>query len=119
MPALARRLLALPQVQKASEEELEMTEERGWVTGQTVVGDTEHEHSHASEIHSHDHYHVTHHHTGGPLGEFAHRAQYHEHQHNHAPVVHAHEKYDEAKEAEEHAAAAHVHDHDAPTGGGF
>jgi hypothetical protein len=96
-----------------------MTEERGWVTGQTVVGDEEHEHSHASEIHSHDHYHVTHHHTGGPLGEFAHRAQYHEHQHNHAPMVHAHEKYDEKKEAEEHSAAAHVHDHDAPTGGGF
>jgi hypothetical protein len=93
-----------------------MTQERGSVD-QTVVGDVENEHSHAGQIHSHDHYHVSHHHTGGPLGEFEHRAHYHQHEHNHARLVHAHEKYDEATEGADHAAMAHTHDHEAPTRG--
>ena len=46
-------------------------------TRQNVVGDEEHEHSHPANVHTHDHYHVSHHHTGGLMGEFEHRAHYH------------------------------------------
>lgn len=88
-------------------------------TTQRVPGDAEHEHSHDSELHTHDHYHVSHHHTGGLLGEFEHRAQYHSHGHNHAPVLHAHEKYDAEQELKEHAGTAHVHDHTSPAKNGL
>ena len=84
---------------------------------QRVVGDAEHEHSHGAVVHSHDHYHVTHHHRGGPLGEFEHRSSYHEHQHNHASLVHAHDGRDQGGEAADHNSTAHTHDHDAPTSG--
>jgi hypothetical protein len=87
-------------------------------TTQRVVGDLEHEHSHSPMIHTHDHYHVSHHHTGGPLGEFEHRTHYHEHEHNHAPLVHAHHKRSEDDERKDHTETAHTHDHEAPTGQG-
>jgi hypothetical protein len=70
-------------------------------------------------LHAHDHYHVSHHHTGGPLGEFEHRTTYHQHEHNHAPVIHGHQKLSEDDERKEHESTAHVHDHNAPTGGGL
>jgi hypothetical protein len=85
-------------------------------TIQRVVGDEEHEHSHAAVVHTHDHYHVTHHHTGGVLGEFEHRTRYHLHEHNHAPLVHAHESSREDERAD-HDSTAHTHDHESPTGG--
>lgn len=66
-------------------------------TRQNVVGDEEHEHSHWADVRSHDHYHVSHHHARA-LGEFEHRAPYHQLEHNHAPLVHAHQKYDEDEE---------------------
>jgi hypothetical protein len=86
---------------------------------QRAVGDEakRQEHHHAPETHEHDHYHVSHHHTGGPLGEFEHRSRYHSHSHNHAEIVHAHEMSPD-EEVADHAATAHIHDHDAPTGGG-
>ena len=88
-------------------------------TQQTTVGDArEEEHTHPGEIHGHDHYHVSHRHSGGLLDEFEHRAHYHSHEHNHAPLTHGHE-HDAEDEVEEHAKEAHVHDHEAPTGGGF
>ena len=86
---------------------------------QRVVNDREHEHAHAPVVHTHDHYHVTHHHTGTVLGEFDHRSEYHEHEHNHAPLVHAHKKLSEEDEMKDHAETGHIHDHDAPTGGGL
>ena len=86
-------------------------------TIQRVVGDEQHEHSHAGLVHTHDHYHVTHHHTGGVLGEFEHRTRYHLHEHNHAALVHAHESQEPGDERSDHESAAHTHDHDAPTGG--
>jgi hypothetical protein len=86
-------------------------------TIQRVVGDEHNEHSHAPLVHSHDHYHVTHHHTGGVLGEFEHRTRYHLHEHNHAPLVHAHESQSKEDERDDHESTAHTHDHDAPTGG--
>jgi hypothetical protein len=88
-------------------------------TTQRVVGDVEHEHIHAPMIHTHDHYHVSHHHTGGPLGEFEHRTHYHEHEHNHAPLVHAHHKLSEDDERKDHNEMAHIHDHEAPAGQGL
>jgi hypothetical protein len=84
---------------------------------QTVVG--KEEHTHPGDLHSHDHYHVSHHHTGGLLGEFTHRAHYHQHEHSHAPLVHAHEKYDEDQERADHNGTAHVHDHEDPMGVGL
>ena len=89
-------------------------------TQQTTVGEEagEQEHTHPAEVHGHDHYHVTHHHSGGLLDEFEHRAHYHSHEHNHAPLTHGHE-HDAENEAEDHAKEAHVHDHEAPTGGGL
>jgi hypothetical protein len=111
-----------PQGRRDEEEkvvkEVDMTYEQGQVA-QQVMGDELHRHSHDAELHAHDHYHVSHHHTGGPLGEFEHRAQTHSHEHNHAPLMHAHERYDTQKESEEHAGTAHVHDHNSPTGGGL
>jgi hypothetical protein len=87
-------------------------------TMQRVTGDVEHEHTHPGVVHGHDHYHVTHHHTGGPLGEFEHRTHYHEHDHNHATIVHGHQKRSEDDERKDHEGTAHTHDHDAPTGMG-
>jgi hypothetical protein len=83
---------------------------------QTTVGEEarEQEHSHEPLTHVHDHYHVTHHHTGGPLGEFEHRSRYHSHDHNHAPMIHAHDQ-EPADEEREHDSEAHIHDHSAPT----
>jgi len=89
------------------------------VVMQQVVGDTEHEHTHEPVVHTHDHYHVSHHHTGGVLGEFEHRTHYHQHEHNHAPLLHAHERFSEEQERADHDATAHVHDHDAPSAGGI
>ena len=86
---------------------------------QRVVGDLEHEHAHDSVVHSHDHYHVSHHHTGGVLGQFEHRTHYHEHEHNHGRLVHAHKDRSEETERGDHASTAHTHDHDAPTGAGY
>lgn len=86
---------------------------------QVVVGDKAHEHHHPAEVHTHDHWHVTHHHTGGPMGEFAHQSHYHMHEHHHAALVHAHKDRSEADEKKDHGAAAHVHDHTAPAGGGM
>ena len=86
---------------------------------QRVEGDVEHEHSHPPVVHAHDHYHVSHHHTGGVLGEFEHRTTYHEHEHNHAPLVHAHEDRSTEDEANDHESTAHTHDHDAPTSSGL
>ncbi len=77
----------------------------------------EQEHTHPAETHGHDHYHVSHHHTGGPLGEFEHRSHYHSHEHNHAPLVHGHDMSPEDESAD-HAATAHIHDHEDPTGRG-
>ena len=87
--------------------------------GQQTVGEQaqQEEHTHPSEVHSHDHYHVSHHHTGGPLGEFEHRSHYHSHEHNHAPLVHGH-KMSPEDEVSDHAGTAHVHDHEDPTGEG-
>lgn len=85
-------------------------------TIQRVVGDEKNEHSHDAVVHTHDHYHVTHHHTGGLLGEFEHRTRYHLHEHNHAPLVHAHQSSREDERAD-HDSTAHTHDHEAPTGG--
>ena len=86
---------------------------------QTTVGDKakDQEHSHPEVIHVHDHYHVTHRHTGGPFGEFEHKARYHSHEHNHAALVHGHSGG--ADEDDEHEKDAHVHDHEMPTGGGL
>jgi hypothetical protein len=84
---------------------------------QRVVNDAEHEHSHGPVVHTHDHYHVTHHHRGGPLGEFEHRSSYHQHEHNHAPLVHAHAGRDQGDESADHESTAHTHDHDAPATG--
>lgn len=86
-------------------------------TIQRVVGDAQHEHSHEGLVHSHDHYHVTHHHTGGVLGEFEHRTRYHLHDHNHAPLVHGHDGQSKDDERSDHESTAHTHDHDHPTGG--
>ncbi|MDQ3870518.1 MAG: hypothetical protein M3301_02740 [Chloroflexota bacterium] len=87
--------------------------------GQHVVGEEaqQQEHTHPAQVHGHDHYHVSHHHTGGPLGEFEHRSHYHSHEHNHAPLVHGHEMSPD-EEAQDHAGTAHIHDHEAPTGEG-
>ena len=87
-------------------------------TPQRVVGDEEHEHSHAPTVHTHDHWHVSHHHTGGMLGEFEHRSHYHQHEHNHAPLVHAHGDRSESDERADHETMAHTHDHESPTGMG-
>ncbi len=89
-------------------------------TPQTTVGKKagEQEHVHPAEVHSHDHYHVTHHHTGGPLGEFEHRSHYHSHEHNHAPLVHGH-SHDSEDEAGDHGKEAHMHDHNDPAGEGL
>lgn len=76
------------------------------------------EHVHPAEVHTHDHYHVSHHHTGGPLGEFKHRSHYHSHEHNHAPLVHGH-SLSEEDEVADHAATAHVHDHNDPADRGM
>jgi len=89
------------------------------VVKQQVVGDIEHEHTHPPIVHIHDHYHVSHHHTGGMLGEFEHRAHYHQHEHNHAPLVHAHKDLSEDEERRDHDGTAHVHDHASPTGEGL
>jgi hypothetical protein len=86
--------------------------------GQHVVGDEEHEHAHPAVVHTHDHYHVSHHHTGGVLGQFEHRTHYHEHEHNHGALVHAHNDRGEDAERLDHESTAHTHDHDSPTGGG-
>jgi hypothetical protein len=88
-------------------------------TMQRVTGDVEHEHSHPASVHTHDHYHVSHHHKGGPLGEFEHRTHYHEHEHNHAPLVHGHDKRSEADERRDHDSTADTHDHNAPAGTGL
>jgi hypothetical protein len=85
---------------------------------QRVVGDHEGEHAHEPVVHTHDHYHVSHHHTGGVLGQFEHRTTYHEHEHNHGPLVHGHKDRTEESERQDHDSTAHTHDHDAPTGGG-
>lgn len=85
---------------------------------QQVVGDEENEHSHPAVVHTHDHYHVSHHHTGGILGEFTHRSHYHQHEHNHAPLVHAHKGRSADDERGDHDLMAHTHDHEAPAGGG-
>jgi hypothetical protein len=84
---------------------------------QVVVGEEakEQEHVHEAIVHGHDHYHVSHHHTGGPLGEFEHRARYHAHQHDHGQLVHGH-KHDPEQEEQDHGKEAHVHDHTNPTG---
>lgn len=87
-------------------------------TMQQVVGDEENEHSHPAVVHTHDHYHVSHHHTGGILGEFTHRSHYHQHEHNHAPLVHAHKGRSADDERGDHDLMAHTHDHEAPAGGG-
>jgi len=87
-------------------------------SAQRVVGDTANEHSHPPIVHTHDHYHVSHHHTGGPLGEFEHRSHYHLHEHNHAPLVHAHHERSEEDERQDHDGTAHIHDHGSPAGGG-
>ena len=83
---------------------------------QEVVGDTAKVHEHEAEVHQHDHWHVTHHHTSGPMGEFEHRSSYHQHEHNHAGLVHAHDDRTEEAEKKEHESQAHMHDHNAPTG---
>ncbi|MCA1572617.1 MAG: hypothetical protein LC798_20425 [Chloroflexi bacterium] len=96
-----------------------MTYQETGAGGQTTVGTeaNDQEHLHPEQVHSHDHYHVTHHHTGGPLGAFDHRAHYHSHEHNHAPLLHGHD-YDPENEDEDHGQEAHVHDHNEPTGEG-
>ena len=81
---------------------------------QQVVGDGANEHLHPTEVHAHDHYHVAHHHTNNPLGEFEHRASYHSHEHDHAALRHAHRGRSETDERKDHAATAHVHDHLTP-----
>lgn len=91
---------------------------RDAATVQRVVGEAQ-EHSHPALVHTHDHYHVTHHHTGGVLGEFEHRTRYHLHEHNHAPLVHGHDGQTVEDERADHESTAHTHDHDAPTGGGI
>jgi hypothetical protein len=60
---------------------------------QQTVGDMarQQEHSHPATTHVHDHYHVSHHHTGGLLSGFEHRAEYHSHEHDHPALVHGHE----------------------------
>ena len=86
-------------------------------TIQRVVGDEQHEHSHAGLVHTHDHDHVTHHHTGDVLGEFEHRTRYHVHEHNHAALVHPHESQSADDERADLESTARPHDLDAPTGG--
>jgi hypothetical protein len=94
-----------------------MTDQRV-APGQRVVGDEENEHTHEAVVHTHDHYHVSHHYTGGVLGQFEHRTHYHEHAHNHGVLVHAHSDRSEEAERRDHDSTAHNHDHDAPTGEG-
>jgi len=86
---------------------------------QRVNDDIEHEHSHAAVVNAHDHYHVSHHHTGGFMGEFQHRTSYHEHEHNHGPLVHAHKNRTPEDEAIDHEETAHTHDHDSPASSGL
>ena len=62
-------------------------------------------HTHPAVTRTHDHYHVSHHHRGGPLVEFEHRASWHTHAHNRSALTHSH---DYSREDEEH-------DHAAPT----
>ena len=104
----------------SSTKKREMTHQASGPEGQTTLGDqaNEQEHIHPAQLHTHDHYHVTHHHTGGPLGTFDHRAHYHSHEHNHAPLVHGH-GHDPDREDEDHGKEAHVHDHNAPAGEGL
>jgi len=89
-------------------------------TDQRAVGEKaqEQEHHHAAQVHAHDHYHVSHHHTGGPLGEFEHRSHYHSHEQNHGKLTHAHDM-SEDEERQDHDATEHVHDHDDPVGEGL
>ncbi len=72
------------------------------------------EHTHEAVTNTHDHYHVTHHHRGGVLGEFDHRAYWHTHAHNHNALTHSHDDA-HGDEEQEHGKEAHVHDHAAPT----
>jgi hypothetical protein len=97
--------------------QLEARMQQQTIVGQHVIGDEEHEHTHPPVVHTHDHYHVSHHHTGGVLGQFEHRTHYHEHEHNHSPLVHAHSGRDQESERRDHESTAHTHDHEAPTGG--
>lgn len=71
-------------------------------------------HTHPDIVHTHDHYHVTHHHRGGPLGEWDHHTNWHTHAHNHNALTHSHD-YDQDEEEREHDKEAHIHDHAAPT----
>ena len=71
-------------------------------------------HTHPATTHTHDHYHVTHHHRGGPLGEWEHRTSWHTHEHNHNSLTHSHD-YGNEDEEREHAKEAHDHDHAHPT----
>jgi hypothetical protein len=70
-------------------------------------------HTHPETVHSHDHYHITHHHSGGMLGEWDHRTSWHTHNHNHNQFTHAHD-FDTNDEEAEHAKESHVHDHSSP-----
>ena len=72
------------------------------------------EHIHPARTHSHDHYHVSHHHRGGPFGNWEHRTYWHTHEHNHSPLTHSHD-YSQVEEGENHGKEAHIHDHAAPT----
>ncbi|HUZ00624.1 MAG TPA: hypothetical protein VMU89_09745 [Thermomicrobiaceae bacterium] len=82
---------------------------------QTTEGEgKEPTHTHPAIVHSHDHYHVTHHHTGGLLGEFEHRTYWHTHEHDHSALTHSHD-YTHEDEDEHHAKEAHVHDHAHPS----
>jgi hypothetical protein len=64
------------------------------------------EHTHAATAHTHDHYHVTHHHTPNPLGEWEHRTYWHTDEHQHGEIVHSQED-----ERLHHGKAAHTHHH--------
>lgn len=86
-------------------------------TTQRVAGDEarEQRHAHPDVGPTHDHDHVTHHHAGGPLGEFEPRSSWHEHDHDHAPLVHAPVKREVEDERQDHEPTAHIHDHNDPT----
>jgi hypothetical protein len=83
--------------------------------GQHTVGEGKMPtHTHEAHTHEHDHYHVTHHHRGGPLGEWEHRTHWHSHEHNHNALTHSHD-YGRDEEDQQHGKEAHIHDHANPT----
>jgi hypothetical protein len=67
------------------------------------------EHTHPAVSHTHDDYHLVHHHTLNPLGEWEHRTYWHTHEHQHSEIVHSHDYSQD--ERQHHGKEAHTHRH--------